>query len=342
MRILVLAFVAGLAALMFLVCVPGSVTWIQALRREDQFSAAGYFTEGPALVYIGTMICAAALLFVMLRRMLALNPVRPERAGAFAGDEGGALIFEFALVFPFILSLIFILFQWAELLMCDSITHYAAFVAARTASTFSPENLGAGRFKINDGDEKKKKMEEAAAFAMAPAMALEGLSSKNRMTPKVELMDLRGNAVTSSSTEIDKLRKYDHVGVNVSWGLWPRWPVVGFFFKPMLQNGKIPMSRSYRMEVEPYVGSRPAYPFDMAYRTETTRKALHDTIFPVGHARGLPPYFNADTVRDRMLNFNDSFPWPGGCPPNNCQAWRSILPNGICGEPTPPGSTTSQ
>jgi hypothetical protein len=288
MRVLGWALRLGCVALLVIGLVPAASVWIHAAWQEPAYAARDVARGGLVGGALLGMLGSGLLAMVMMRRVLVAAPPQPRLVRRFLADEGGLLVFEFALVFPFILSLVFILFQWAEILMCDSLLHYSAFCTARSASTYmavpNPE-----RFKLAPGTPKFKQLADTANFAMFPAMALEGVTREHRMTPKVTIFQNDANATPVVGTlEVQEVlkKRYQSVGVMVEWGLAPRWPVVGLFFRPLLVSGKIPMSRSYRMEVEPYVESDTLFPANLAYRHEKTRRYLHDTLWPVNHGTG--------------------------------------------------------
>lgn len=289
MRLMVWLFLAGCLAAGALWLYPAGLTWVHAVREEALYTtrdlAASPLLATGVLCMLSATLIGAAMSWKVLRSM----PPRPERAAAFAGDEGGALIFEFALVFPFILSLVFILFQWAELLMADSLVHYAAFCSARTAATWAAETPG-GRFNVSYSDEKGQKVTQTAQLALYPAFALSGQGAADVQRVKVSLLAQNGQPSNQLALvrlgdggKPAELRSYDNVGVQIDWGMKPRWPVVGLFFWPLLENGRIPLQRTYRMEIEPYVQSLTLFPANNAYRHEKTRQALHKDLFPAEH-----------------------------------------------------------
>jgi hypothetical protein len=280
-----IVFAGTLAAAVFSIC-PASLTWFHAALQEKRYSWLEFLSAGSTAMALAVVLTSAALLALLVRRLATLAAARPRRITELAGDQGGALIFEFALVFPFILALVFILFQWAELLIADSLVHYAAFCCARSASTYAAATDGGDHYVLPSGN-KKKKLTDSASFALHPAMAMEGLAEPKRLKPTVTLYERSGDRDLPASGQLrledTRLRSHGDVGVRVDWGLFPRWPLAQLFFRPILERGRIPLSRTYRMEIEPHLQSRNRFPSDLAYRQELTRKELHETILPVDH-----------------------------------------------------------
>lgn len=196
-----------------------------------------------ALIGLTVQICYGMIVRAPYRRPLATVLV----------DQNGALIFEFALIFPFILALIFILFQWIELLMADSLVHYAAFSACRTAASYgsAPEN----RFDLSG--EKWKKMTQAAEVALAGAKAMEG--AQKHQPAKIEFFSKDANAGGSENIAIKQPTQgggsYRFVHLRCKWGFFPRWPLAQMFFLAMIERGRIQCECDYAMTVDGYYRS---------------------------------------------------------------------------------------
>ncbi len=178
------------------------------------------------------------------------------RALELVVDQNGALVLEFALIFPFIMALVFILFQWAELLMADGLVQYAAFAAARCAVTYAnvaggdPEQPNGDRFKI---DQKRlDAMKHAANTALFGAYALEGGMTHD--TVKVSLVQGSQQDVMKDDPK-DGNGGYRLVHAKVEWGFIPRWPMSFLFFRPVLTNKRILIEGQYAMQVEGYYRS---------------------------------------------------------------------------------------
>ena len=262
----------GAAALVVLLACPPAMTWVHAVLQEPDYAPGSLFRSGSLWSVVGILAGVSALLVALTRRVLMSAPPQPARVPEFAGDESGALVFEFALVFPFILSLMFILFQWAEVLMADSLLHYAAFCTARTASMYAAETEGSARYNLSG---KMPKLNDSAKFALSPAMALEGRADHKAIAVTL---------LTPEDVQVTPNRKYRTVGVNLEWGYGVKWPIISLFFRPLLADGRIPMSRSYSMDVEPYLESRRLTdPQIDQFRHNITRLALHDTLLRTDH-----------------------------------------------------------
>lgn len=196
----------------------------------------------------------------MTARTLSRFRVDPERFGQLHANQNGGLIFEFALAFPFILALIFIFFQWVELMIADAMVHYAAFVACRVGVTWAsmPDGNGGGatgnqasRFQI-DAD-KANRMRLAAEAALNGAKILEAARTEGHMPAQVVLDN---NTPTKNLMEDDPENgggAYRSVVCRVTWGFFPRWPLAQIWFKGLANAaGRIIIQRHYWMQSEGY------------------------------------------------------------------------------------------
>ncbi|MBI4860290.1 MAG: pilus assembly protein [Candidatus Riflebacteria bacterium] len=286
----------SLATPLWLVAVyPQAALWVVAAFTENGYDPSGFILQrrvmfqlaGMGLVYLG--------LAYVTSRYLGRYRWRPRPFATILADQNGALVFEFALVFPFILALIFILFQWAELLMVESLVHYAAFASCRTAATYAA--APPSRFDLTP---KEDSMRRAAEAALAGAKALEG--SSTHQAARVSYVEGPGG---SASTAIRYPGSgggaYRHVTLKVLWGFFPRWPLAQLFFWPIVDRveDRIQIECDYLMQTEGYYRSpslqntgtsgqdRYASPDrmeDTGKREGLTQKALYQTVLPEGHS----------------------------------------------------------
>lgn len=64
------------------------------------------------------------------------------RAISRKNSERGAVMMEFVVVFPILMMVLFLVFQFAQLFLVKQLLHYASFVAARTAVVYHPLDYG--------------------------------------------------------------------------------------------------------------------------------------------------------------------------------------------------------
>lgn len=242
-----LALATALMALL-LAGTPAAPVWF-GLLAED-IGAVRLFEPSMLGLFLVLVFVARSL------RGLAAVPWK-RRALDFVTDQNGALVLEFALIFPFIMALVFILFQWAEVLMADGLVHYASFAAARAAITYAnvagstPEQPQGQRWQVGTG-ECKKAMERAATAALMGAYVIEG--GMQHDTVKVNLVDPSlQNALKDDPS--DGKGGYKLVHVKVEWGFIPRWPMSFLFFRPILKDKRILIEGQYAMQVEGYYRS---------------------------------------------------------------------------------------
>ena len=238
------------------------------------------------------------------------------RTRALLADQNGALIFEFALIFPFIMALVFILFQWSEVLMADGLVNYAAFAAARTAVTYAnvaggdPEQPSGERWKI---DQKRlDAMKHAARVALMGAFTIEGGMTHDEV--RVSLVDPAQQDVQVQDPAGGR-GAYRFVHVKVEWGFIPRWPMSFLFFRPILKDKRILIEGQYAMQVDGYYRSpsvnrasnaladqQDAYanngsPDDGKTREGQIEKALYDTVLKEAHGASEPVSGTRDQLK---------------------------------------------
>src|SRR5262249_12525047 len=155
----------------------------QAVMAEPGYDAARYYASpATAAKLVGVGLLWLFVLWVSVRLMTRMAVQRRTLRSILAG-QNGYLVLEFALVFPFILSLIFILFQWTELLIVEALVHYAAFSACRTACTYAasiqPGGTGSPTARFQLEATKQAVMQRAAQLAITAAKTLEAGVSKH-------------------------------------------------------------------------------------------------------------------------------------------------------------------
>lgn len=138
------------------------------------------------LLLYGLLASAALLaggkLLWVFARTVAVFVRTPSRRAAFAADQRGQAMTEFAISFPIVLITTLILMQLALMYQAKNVVTYAAFSAARAAIVYIPAEYGGeGKHSINlDGGEKYDKVVQAAAMACVPvspraSVVLDGL-----------------------------------------------------------------------------------------------------------------------------------------------------------------------
>ena len=248
--------------------------FLSALTDEHEYDPLRLLVRPDYTLQVVGILLVLALLTFLIQRVLTRIPLKLRRLKTLHASQDGALIVEFALAFPFILVLVFILFQWIELLIADSLLHYAAFAACRTAVTWGhmPDAgaQGGQRFQLDQA--KLERMRLTAVAALAGARLLEAREHRDTSTQtdgtKVAAQAVQLELLTDAATQedgpnpggnpSDPAGSYRTVAVNVSWGFFPRWPLAQVFFnaRAMIQGrGRIQMTRGYRMQHEGYFRS---------------------------------------------------------------------------------------
>lgn len=285
--------IAGALMMALLAGTPAAPVWF-GLIAED-VGAVRLFEPSLALLFL-------VLVLVARRMRAAVAAADWKRAAlAFAADQNGALVLEFALIFPFIMALVFILFQWAEVLMADGLVHYAAFAAARAATTYAnvagstPEQPNGERWRISGNC--MDAMKRAASAALMGAYVIEG--GMQHDTVRVSLIDAQQqNALKDDPS--DGKGGYKLVHVKVEWGFIPRWPMSFLFFRPILKDKRILIEGQYAMQIEGYYRSpslnqrsnaategdtyaNGQQPPPQNTREGEIQKALYDEVLPEDH-----------------------------------------------------------
>lgn len=276
---------AAAVLVFFLICaVPFGPAWLSFAIHDLEYDGATHLLKLPLLA-----LWLASWTLVRGVRHLVTGPLAERvsvRTRTLFADENGALVLEFALVFPFIMSLVFIVFQWAELLMADGLLHYAAFSAARTAATYAAavqdptQDQGAGRFLLDQ--QKKEAMKRSATLALNGAFALEGGATHQEVRIDFQTSSngqpLQAQNDTAIRVPDTRNGAYRYVHVNVHWGFCPRWPMAFLFFKPLITDRRIQMDGQYIMMVDGY------------YRSPTLNTDVQD-----GETRSGQDHFNSAT-----------------------------------------------
>ena len=133
--------------------------WLgQALRSRLTLAAGG--------VLLGSAVALCLLAGTIWRLGRGR---RPQRAG---GSEGTAAL-EFALLFPLALAIALVMVQSSQLVTHNVVAHYAAYIAARSAIVWVPENISLDepRNYVSDPDtsEKMRHIHMAAVLALCGA-----------------------------------------------------------------------------------------------------------------------------------------------------------------------------
>jgi hypothetical protein len=313
-RVLRAALVAGLFAAVLVVCYPPLLFWLQAVMTEPGYEPSQFVLSSTTSLKIVGLVSLWFLLALISIRMLGSIRVRPRGALALLWDQNGHLVLEFALVFPFILALIFILFQWTELLMVEALVHYAAFAACRTACTYaaSIQPGGAGRptprFRLEQT--KEALMQRAAQLAVSGAKPLEA-GVRQHYQAQISFFPGPQPAPRVINTALrppqNGLGSYAYIHLNVRWGFFPRWPFAQMFFWPLVEagRGRILVDVPYEMQTEGYYrspstnGTSPAAVGGERYQSRTTmmqanrregiaQRALYLTVLPESHGARNP------------------------------------------------------
>jgi len=160
-----------------------SMGGIAYLATKAATLEAGWVTVAamsPIAVRCLVIIAAGAVALGLV--VCALFRARPGRRGAraasIAADEGGTAAVEMTLLFPFALMIFLIITQAALLFNANVVVHYAAYCAARVATTAVPLEIGDELRNLvynpevtNPPSEKLELIRRAAVLALLPISA---------------------------------------------------------------------------------------------------------------------------------------------------------------------------
>jgi hypothetical protein len=329
-RVMRLGLAAGAISGLLVLCYDPLRFWVQAAVSDPIYEPSRFFLEPTISLKIAGLGLLWFLLARIAIRMMGQVVARPRGPLSLILDQNGHLVLEFALVFPFILSLIFILFQWTELLMVEALVHYAAFSACRTACSYasSIQPGGAGRPSARFQLEQTKEalMQRAAQLAMSGAKPLEAGVSKH-FQAQISFLGSAPNspprpAPVQIRTDIrpptNGLGGYIYIHLKVRWGFFPRWPMAQLFFWPLVQSGggRILVDVPYEMQTDGYYrspstnGRSPAAVGGERYESRTNmmqptrregiaQRALYYTVLPEAHGAVNPIAGTRDSLARR-------------------------------------------